>query len=437
MPRPDPGTPPELPATIPPRTDYITQTRHYRLITPLFGGGVEPGRCDPVTVVRAGEIRGHLRFWWRAARGGQFSGNLAQMKEAEDALWGAAGNEQGGGPSKVEVVVHKPAQNQRGRPFIAQNHKGKEVPIGKPDSLYSYVAFPLRDTPELPVLENVAFSLTITFPKENDEDVESALWAWETFGGVGARTRRGCGALQLTQINDTEITTIPTDELRQSIFDGLQTHVVAGTWPPDVPHLLQQPTSDWIRVLPFPNQSAMDAWVELFSTLKDFRQQRPRGRGRNRWPEPDAIRNLTGRAHSRHRQPINSIRKFPRAAFGLPIMFEFKRDDQRDGDPRGKNELCGRSHNDRVKYERLASPLLLRPMASINGAVGLALLLHGTHLPDKLVLNTEKGEKSVSALLSEAEAQSIREAETNAPLLGAETNVLRAFLNYLDGEADQ
>ena len=61
----------------------ISQVRQYELITPLFGGGVEPAVADPVTVVRGSEIRGHLRFWWRACRGGQFGGDLARMKESD------------------------------------------------------------------------------------------------------------------------------------------------------------------------------------------------------------------------------------------------------------------------------------------------------------------------------------------------------------------
>ena len=43
--------------------------RTYTLLTPLFGGGVEPREADPVSVVRATAVRGHLRFWWRAVRG--------------------------------------------------------------------------------------------------------------------------------------------------------------------------------------------------------------------------------------------------------------------------------------------------------------------------------------------------------------------------------
>src|SRR5437588_3495465 len=70
--------------------NVITQVREYQLITPLYGGGVKPTEADPVTVVRVTEIRGHLRFWWRACRGGKFNGNLAGMKKEEDAIWGKA-----------------------------------------------------------------------------------------------------------------------------------------------------------------------------------------------------------------------------------------------------------------------------------------------------------------------------------------------------------
>src|SRR5260370_23220018 len=70
--------------------NVITQVREYQLITPLYGGGVKPAEADPITVVRATEIRGHLRFWWRACGGGRFNGNLAEVKKEEDAIWGKA-----------------------------------------------------------------------------------------------------------------------------------------------------------------------------------------------------------------------------------------------------------------------------------------------------------------------------------------------------------
>src|SRR6266545_7207593 len=95
----------KVPDKSPARADYITQTREYELITPLFGGGVEPGLADPVTTIRATEIRGHLRFWWRATRGGQFNGTLEKMKEVEDAIFGAASSGDSSHESSVTIKV--------------------------------------------------------------------------------------------------------------------------------------------------------------------------------------------------------------------------------------------------------------------------------------------------------------------------------------------
>src|SRR5690348_18028890 len=85
--------PPDVtpPTDITPRKlDIIEQKRTYTLITPLYGGGVKVKEIDPITVVRATEIRGLLRFWWRACRGWKFEGNPAKMKAEEAAIWGKA-----------------------------------------------------------------------------------------------------------------------------------------------------------------------------------------------------------------------------------------------------------------------------------------------------------------------------------------------------------
>ncbi|MFQ3683794.1 type III-B CRISPR module RAMP protein Cmr1, partial [Roseiflexus sp.] len=101
------------PAKQPPKlalrpTDTITEVREYALITPLFGGGVNPASHDPVTVVRPAEIRGQLRFWWRATRGGQFGDDLNTLRAAEEAIWGGPVREENGnargGQSPVQVV---------------------------------------------------------------------------------------------------------------------------------------------------------------------------------------------------------------------------------------------------------------------------------------------------------------------------------------------
>lgn len=413
--------------------DLITQVREYTLITPLFGGGVNPAEPDPVTVVRATEVRGHLRFWWRATRAGQFHGDLVQMRAAEAALWGAASTPTRPQPSQVQTLVEV---LQRGTPLRKLDRNNQELSLGHPRSEYSYVAFPLNDKQGAHVTSGVTFRLTLTFPAHAADDIAAAVWAWETFGGLGARTRRGFGALQCTSIDGIAAPLPTAREAERWLQQGLQQHVVPGTVPPWVPYLGQSTPFVTTRQM----RSADESWRWLFDQLKTFRQQRPlqelvengrriRRPGRNRWPEQDEVRRLTRRRmRPRHENEVSRVRKFPRAVFGLPLIIQYKRDDQRDGDPRGNNTvtIAGK--------ERFASPLIVRPLACAAGSIGVALVLEGSRVPERLSLKTAIGDFDVRSDLSPAEAGQIMHKDDRTPLLGTMTDVLQAFLAFLREE---
>ncbi|MGQ9496785.1 MAG: type III-B CRISPR module RAMP protein Cmr1, partial [Desulfotomaculales bacterium] len=311
----------------------MTQVRSYELITPLFGGGVEPGEADPVTVIRGPEIRGQLRFWWRACRGGHFNGDLAAMKEAEDKLWGAASTEKKPMPSQVEIMVSIEQSGESEHPFEVvagsmDGRKGKPKPKLKPNEIVApaYAAFPLQPSEKemraggigmetKTVRTKVRFTLKITYPEKRREEVESALWAWETFGGIGARTRRGFGALKLVSVDGRPVTPPRADEVEAKIREGLQKHVLSGTWPIGVPHL----STNLCMKVTGARSDPKAAWEYLINRLRDFRQSRypgasPTHPGRSRWPEPDEIRRLTDRRCGRHADPLSTVGKFPRAA---------------------------------------------------------------------------------------------------------------------------
>lgn len=414
----------------------VTQTRSYELITPLFGGGVEPGVADSVTVIRGSEVRGHLRFWWRACRGGAFDSNLRAMKEREDGLWGAASTKNRPRPSAVDIVVSTDHSGKDVYPFEVV--PGSDWRTGRPKPKVrasesvapSYAAFPLQpseedvraggmETKTKAVREGVRFTLRITYTRGEQEEVEAALWAWETFGGLGARTRRGFGALKLISIDGKPVGLPAAHEVEAVIREGLQKHVVDGTWPPGVPHL----SPNLGKKVTGAHSDPRSAWTYLVQCLKSFRQSRRRGTswqpGRSLWPEPDEIRRLTNRRCPGYSQPLSTIHKLPRAAFGLPIVFHFK--DQDAGDPYD-TILRGRD------YERMASPLILRPLACANGqAVGLAAILEGTGvavLPGGLILQGAPDDPAVEAALTPDEARGI-------PTLRSNPDVLQAFLDTL------
>lgn len=425
--RPDPKFSPPKVETRP--TDQTTWVRSYQLITPLYGGGVEPAKCDEVTVVRATEIRGHLRFWWRATQGGRFDGDLKKMKAAEDALWGSAGGEGDTQPSKVQVVVTAWEKGNLDNPFEVvrgatgnpkiQAHSRTEVP--------SYVAFPLQPKQEEAVIgmttgavqKNVKFTLKIVFPTHNQPELEAALWAWETFGGLGARTRRGFGAIRLEKKEGLEVKPRVLNQLVQTLKDEMERHVVDGTWPKGIPYVNRQTFLSHIQVTA-PQLTPVKAWELLIRKLKLFRQQRnpgsrPNMPGRSHWPEPDEIRKLTRKSDPRHRDALWNVSKFPRAAFGLPIIFHFK-----DRSDPGDTTLQG------TDSDRLASPLILRPLLCTDGkAVGLAYVLSGPREPDGgLILKGAPGDPPVLSTLSPTDAAKLK------PLNG-QTDVLQAFLKFL------
>lgn len=407
------GSPP--PVTPKKDESTITQVREYRLITPLFGGGVTPSEADPVTVIRGTTIRGQLRFWWRACRGGLFNGDLAKMKKAEGELWGTAALK--GEPNKKE---NKTEQKEQQTVQISVN----KINSSKADltSLPPYAAFPLQSLTtaekERAVCDNVSFELIISYHISQREDVEAALWAWETFGGIGARTRRGFGALHLIKVNGVSNQDLPSSnvqEARKWLQQKLSDFLAEDTWPGNVSHLSKTPLFEITRSS-FPNEQK--AWGYLIEKLRSFRQSRVKGNtGRSNWPEAEAIRQITGRRYYKYRN-LQHSQKFPRAAFGLPIVFHFKD----TGDPEDTT-LQGSED----KHDRLASPLILRPLTCKDGrAVGLALILEGPRIPPGgIMLVEDKMKKQHRAVTT------LKPNEANFSPLNGQTDVLKAFLNYL------
>ncbi len=418
------------------QSDFITQTRHYRLITPLFGGGVTPNVVDEITPVRGTAVRGHLRFWWRAVRGGHFAGDLQKMKAKEDEIWGSSSTE-----SKVSLSIDYPDEDSRKGKKFQDTHKrnGRPVSTGDPASKTGYVSFPLRETSsdaaENELIEGIAFTMTISFDAQYRQDIEAALWAWQTFGGIGARTRRGFGALDgfLCEENGQEKDPrYSIDNLKANLKKDLKTHLNGGTvFPAHVPHLVEDNLDDRLKITRT-GGSGLNIWIHLIEALQEFRHKRPQNGnrpGRNRWPEPDAIRDKEN-PHSRkypdtiHNPPID---KAPRAAFGLPIIFELRGEGI-------KASLEGKNPDN----NRFASPLIIRPLACNDGkCVGIALVLDGSNvnnIPDGMILKGIKGEPSISAQLTPDEAKRIAaEAKKIHPHdnYNGDPDILQAFLATL------
>lgn len=338
---------------------------HYacKLITPMYGGGVKGGEVDRSMPIRATAIRGQLRFWWRLLNRGRFRCgdklNHRALFEAERAIWGGLGDKRTLATSKVIVRVVAP-----------------KVPVGQLESstdrtsdrdiAYAFGAAANNGVSSW-LKAGYEWSLHIFAPLELWPTVEETLRWWSCFGGVGARVRRGFGAVQVSQ------------------------HEIDGDTRPMSPIGKDEARAHGMRLIirEDASQDPTIAWKSAAAALREFRQGEGHGRktrregdtdgrspGRSHWPEPDAIRTIVGKWFGKSEPACHMVKNkktgqsepvgnphdhaprhpagtvFPRAAFGLPIIFHFKD----KGEPSPDIQLIPDNGSD-----RLASPLILRP----------------------------------------------------------------------------
>jgi CRISPR-associated protein Cmr1 len=350
-------------------TPTRTNERIYaiELITPLFGGGVETRVNDPSFPIRATSIRGQLQFWWRATVGAQYA-TRQELRAAQSAIWGNTTQ-----ASRVQVWVEGVSfDNPKPCATFERDHKDSSRYRSMPNwnapfnsNSLPYALFPFQgqladgrrqiEVQPASCIHKASFKLTLICHKEIDfaKEIEPALWAWVNFGGLGSRTRRGCGAIVCKAL-------VPKD--RNELLAKLKTYLQA----PNA-QSREWPTLAAAFLVGGEESQALSAWNTVIGKFQHFRQGVGLGRnpgqqsnrpGRSRWPEPETIRRVTKQRlpkHSRLKDIPDDA--FPRAELGLPIVFHF----QEQGDP-----------PDTVLYpdggrERMASPLILKPLALANG----------------------------------------------------------------------
>jgi len=363
-----------------------------QIITPIFGGGTEPGENDLEMLIRPSSIRGHLRFWWRATRGAKFE-NASQLFDREGEVWGTPDN-----PSPVTIQVSQPSPSS-----LKQRKASDDYGFWSRYGPESYVLFPAREKASSLCKEGISFLLKVYWPKheklqylrdkENEKlrrdrkktksekiedigpDIKTAIWAWTNFGGIGSRTRRGCGALYCKKTAPQDIESI------EKWYSGRLNSGGFGKQPQRA-----WPTLPAKILIGSSKGKPMDEWANVIDIMKRFRQgagigrnpgnsSNPKMPGRSFWPEPETIRKIT-RNRLRKHQPINFDLNdaFPRAEFGLPIVFHFKNgreeDDSKtaDRDP-PESELCP------TGYKRMSSPIILRPIAFGDGSRAAPLII--------------------------------------------------------------
>ncbi|WMI71199.1 type III-B CRISPR module RAMP protein Cmr1 [Aminobacterium sp. MB27-C1] len=413
---------PQLPKLAPNNDNYIKKSYDITVVTPLFGGGVEAGKVDTKHPIRETSIRGQLRFWWRATVGQRYE-TPEKLAEAESELWGSTEK-----ASKVRVKVTKTDK-------LSYRNHDKNYNFDQ-NSPKLYALFSAKQNKNNIAKEGFTFNLEIALEKrinidspqdapdqhkKNSEDILKALKAWVNFGGIGARTRRGCGALYCRELSPSENEDILA-WLKTNFGEYLNSKKTR-PWP-TMAHTIIAKKSN-----PMEN---IQAWENVISLYKSFRQgkhfRRNEGQERNnpehsRWPEPDSIRKIATALKS---NPTDIDKLVVSAAFGLPIVTKFKD----KGDP---EETTLYPIYKKEQKERMASSLILKPLAiSYHKGIPIVVQLRAP-LPETLKIEGEK-EISYSVPIPDANVPHQATKYHNSPM-GADCfnsgKALEAFISYM------
>lgn len=360
---------------------YISESITINVVTPFFGGSAKAGEVNVNHPVRSSSIRGHLRFWWRATRGASYE-NVYDLRAVEAAIFGDTTT-----PSPVKIWVGEIREAIKTcEAKTRKTGRDGKVRFQFVDELPSYMAFPFNydgnDSAPYKYGKPFQFKLHIQVPSRKanllEEEIYPALWAWINFGGIGARTRRGCGSLYCPEFSP---------EANEDIFKWFSRMQKS--------YKLELPVDDHYREWPVlrkkmkisGKKSIIEAWHKSVAIYQKFRRKSNGFMGRSFWPEADCIRHLTGMSEKKHCDSIilkhKETKAFPRAQFGLPIQFRFA---NRAKETAGKRDPYTTILKPKNK-ERLASPIITKPLVISSELAYPAIIVLSQPMIEELELN--------------------------------------------------
>lgn len=374
------------------------------LITRLFGGGAKTREIDPLSWLRSSAAKSALRAWWRAGHAHEFS-SLADLRAREEALFGASATfDEKGRPQKGPGMLEIVTQSHRGSDLVKYDES--------PGSVINYGLFPAAPMNQPAAwivnpsdqMKAVITLISRTGSASDQEALLDGLRLWLTLGGVGARTRRGVGALAVPDLKAARELDLPgtLSELKSFLRQRCQRRAVPSAL--DGVFCLARTR----RIFVGPTQaSGEQAQKKLLTLLREARQARVSNR--STWPEGDAIRLKAGYSAKN----ADNAEQYPRAALGLPIVVHFKQPQQhRPTEPADHHILAAKPvEGEWKKIDRYSSPVLLRPVRVWeNGRtvyVPVAIFTEST-LPGNfrpLVVTDPRGELNVEDVVTDYNIQ--------------------------------
>lgn len=359
-----------------------------RVQTPLFGGD-DPQSHRTDSPIRVPSIRGVLRYWFRAVAGGHGITGKGQLWKEEKAVFGSTDHPS---PIQLRVSGSPPAAGKGTKPTWTGGENwgnqfhGAQYLLGQ--GLWHFRTGLTR--PFVKPGDTVGLDIRFSDSDTVNQRFLLALWAWLTYGGLGARTRRGFGQLRCTGI------TGPVPEPFGAALTKLNN---AKDWDrlatQAIPDTLRNPNNlgwnGWSAEQPLdhdplPETPALTpSWwqgVRVGGQHRDL-DQVLRFAGQT-WRNFRAMSPLNAMPNPRTRSPewLNSIhgngREYPIAALGLPVGYH-----SRNSGFNGSVEPFIPSPQGKPEPLRRASPVWLRPVELPNhGWLVFSHVFRARLLPD-------------------------------------------------------
>jgi CRISPR-associated protein Cmr1 len=351
---------------------WHTITLNLKTVTPTLGGGVKPGQTDVRLPFRPRNVRNAIKHWWwllnRHHPDYQVAGGAKKLYKDMADIWGAAADGVGGGQSRVRVdVIHTQAEleklnnNNLLLKALRKVNKNRRVSWTHPE-IYNnlkYVLWVMQNEKNTILREGYCWTLKIQYKNIGLEDsvktsIYQAINAWLHLGGIGARTTRGMGKSELTNVcldKKIDCFFVPTNCGITDSFTTLELNT--------------------------PRDNSLDALSLITKKYSDFRQARQKRNGgarmvRSFWPKADVIRHVTNRkGHTLHTKINNSCLPVPEIIFGAPIGYKFIS----AGEPRESQITF-------YGTDRYTSPLILTSVRLAENSYAAFALYHSNHLSE-------------------------------------------------------
>ena len=193
----------KLPKLIPVDPPGFKQQSYWvKTITLVIGGGVKPGvLADEETgyPVRVTQIQAQIKFFWRLKQAVRCKENgsdtwIEEFSQIERMIWGAASTNNQEYPCRVTLSIDKVKPGNTDKVIVPKllHHFSRNA------EKRSGLEFEFTISWNPP---DESSNTDCTFNSEQIwDDIQDAVRWWSCIGGIGARTRRGAGAIEVYEL---------------------------------------------------------------------------------------------------------------------------------------------------------------------------------------------------------------------------------------------